>query len=43
MVVIVCISARRAVAVLKDLGGLKIRCGKFFAKRLEHGGDRKEF
>jgi hypothetical protein len=34
MVVIVCISARRAVAVLKDLGGLKIRCGKFFAKHL---------
>ena len=34
MVVIVCISARRAVAVLKDLSGLKIRCGKFFAKHL---------
>jgi hypothetical protein len=34
MVVVVCISARRAVAVLKELSGLKIRCGKFFAKHL---------
>ena len=34
MIIIVCISARRAVAVLKELSSLKIRCGKFFAKHL---------
>jgi U3-containing 90S pre-ribosomal complex subunit len=34
MVLIICLSARRAVEVLKEISPLKIRCGKFFAKHL---------
>ena len=34
LVVIVCISARRCVSVLKGLAPLKIRCGKLFAKHM---------
>lgn len=34
MVLIVCVSARRAVAVLKDLASLKIRAAKLFAKHM---------
>lgn len=35
MVVIICISARRAVAVLKELAFLKVRAAKLFAKHME--------
>lgn len=34
MVIIVCVSARRAVAVLKELSGMKIRAAKLFAKHM---------
>lgn len=34
MVLILCISARRSVAVLKELSGLKIRAAKLFAKHM---------
>mmetsp|Transcript_4423 Transcript_4423/g.6305 ORF Transcript_4423/g.6305 Transcript_4423/m.6305 type:complete len:283 (-) Transcript_4423:232-1080(-) len=35
MVVVVCVSARRAVAVLKELAGLKVRAAKLFAKHMD--------
>jgi hypothetical protein len=35
MVFIVCISARRAVAVLKELAFLKVRAAKLFAKHMQ--------
>mmetsp|Transcript_14682 Transcript_14682/g.20441 ORF Transcript_14682/g.20441 Transcript_14682/m.20441 type:complete len:283 (-) Transcript_14682:279-1127(-) len=35
MVVVVCVSARRAVAVLKELSGLKVRAAKLFAKHMD--------
>lgn len=35
MVVIVCISARRAVALLKELSSLKVRAAKLFAKHMD--------
>jgi hypothetical protein len=36
-VVVVCISAKRAVAVLKDLSGTKVRAAKLFAKHMNIG------
>lgn len=35
MVIILCVSARRCVAVLKAISSLKIRCAKLFAKHLD--------
>jgi hypothetical protein len=35
MVLVVCVSARRAVAVLKELAGLKLRAAKLFAKHMD--------
>ena len=35
MVLIVCLSARRAVAVLKELASLKLRAAKLFAKHMD--------
>jgi hypothetical protein len=35
MVVVVCVSARRAVAVLKELSSLKVRAAKLFAKHMD--------
>jgi hypothetical protein len=35
MVIVVCVSARRAVAVLKELAGLKVRAAKCFAKHMD--------
>jgi hypothetical protein len=35
MILIVCISARRAVAILKEIASLKIRAAKLFAKHLD--------
>jgi hypothetical protein len=36
-VVVVCISAKRAVAVLKELSGTKVRAAKLFAKHMNMG------
>jgi len=35
MVIVVCSSARRAVAVLKELAPLNVRCAKLFAKHMD--------
>jgi len=35
MIVIICISARRCVSILKGLAPMKIMCGKLFAKHMD--------
>jgi protein CMS1 len=41
MVLVVCVSARRCVAVLKTLTALKVKCGKLFAKHMDYGEQLK--
>lgn len=41
MIVIVCLSARRAVDVLKELSSLKVRAAKLFAKHLSMGQQKE--
>lgn len=40
MVLVVCVSARRAVAVLKELASLKLRAAKLFAKHMDPSQQR---